>query len=423
MTHKKITFSNGLRLVLAPQKASLAATVLVLVETGSEYETKKINGISHFLEHMMFKGTTRRPTPAIIAAELASLGGVSNAFTSQEYTGYYAKVQSSKVGQAIDIVTDLYLNPLFNQPEIDRERGVVIEEINMYEDTPMRKVNDLFMGLLYGDQPAGWDIAGPKENIRTITRKDFLAYRAKHYVAPKTVVVIGGNFNEQHVVKQVKAIFGHLPRAKVVKKDKTKEKQSRPAVFLKHKKSDQTHLILGVRAFNLFDKRRYALQVLADILGGGMSSRLFQHVREQLGAAYYVNAQPDLYLDHGYFAVSAGSDHKKINEVLKAILEEFERIKREPVPKEELQRSKDHLMGSIVLGLETSDDIAGYYGQQEVLARSLVDPDTLMAKIKAVTADEVQHLARELLITSQLNLTMIGPYKNATPFKKILKVG
>jgi len=418
---KKITFKNGLRLLLVPQEHSLASIVLILVEAGSEYETKRINGLSHFLEHLMFKGTKNRPHVGAISKELDSLGAQSNAFTGQEYTGYWAKAQYRNLDKILDVVSDLYLNPLFNSEEIEKERGVVIEEINMYEDMPMRRVHSLFAELVYGDQPAGWDIAGPKEVIRTVPRDKIMKYRAKHYVAPKTIVVVGGRFDEKKVIRAVTTLFGHLPRAPHVKKFSVRESQKIPAVLLKHKASDQSHLVLGVRAFDMFDTRRYALQLLADVLGGGMSSRLFHRIREVLGAAYYIRAETDLSLDHGTLAVSAGVDHTKIQQVMVAVLDEMRRLTREIVPKDELQKSKDHLTGNFLMSLETADELAGYYGGQEVLTRKLVSPSELVRRIQAVRAEAVQGVARALFTNSRLNLAVIGPYKNPAHFRKLLK--
>lgn len=418
---KKTTLKNGLRLILVPQPATLAATVLILVEAGSEYETKRINGLSHFLEHMVFKGTTNRPKSGMIAHELDSLGAEYNAFTGNEYTGYYAKVQKEKVDKAIDIVSDLYLNPIFNPAEIEKERGVIIEEINMYEDTPMRRVHEFFTGLLYGDQPAGWDIAGQKEVIQTLMQEDFIKYRGEHYVAPKTVVVVSGNFDEKMIRVQAEKAFSHLKKEKVIKKPATHEKQAEPELVLKYKESDQSHLVLGVRAFDIFDKRRHALQVLGDVLGGGMSSRLFHKVREELGAAYYVKADSDLMLDHGYFAVSAGVDHGKIEAVIKVILEEMKRLTKELVPAEELQKSKDHMIGNFILGLESSDELGSFYGGQEIVTKKLLSPDEIIKKVKNVKAEEIREVAKFIFQNSKLNLAVIGPYKEEESFRKILR--
>lgn len=405
---------------MAPQK-SMAATALVLVEAGSEYETKNINGLSHFLEHLVFKGTLKRPRPGAIAEELDSLGAEYNAFTGQEYTGYWAKAQNEKLSRILEIVSDLYLNPVFNKDEMDKERGVVIEEINMYEDTPMRRVHEIFTQLLYGNQPAGWDVGGSKEVIRRVSRDELLAYRNKHYVASATAVILAGDFDEKKVLRLSRNLFSKLSRGRKASKSKTKEKQSRPAAVAKFKESDQTHLVIGTRAFNIFDKRRYALQVLADIIGGGMSSRLFHRIREELGAAYYVHAGSELFLDHGYFSISAGVDHKKIELVIKSILSELSRSAEDSVGREELQKAKDHIVGNFILGLETSDELAGFYGSQEIISKKLLKPAQITDKIQKVSPDDVKSVARHIFKNEKLNLALIGPYKRIETFKKLLR--
>ncbi len=417
---KKYILPNGLRVVLVSQPKSLASTALVLVEAGSKYEPKKINGVSHFLEHLCFKGTKKRPTALDITSELESVGALYNAFTSHESTGYYAKVQKEKLGVALDIIADIYTNPVFDAKEIEKEKGVVIEELNMYEDMPMRKAPDLFMELLYGDQPAGWDVGGTKEAIRAMSRKDIVDYRGQHYVAQATTVVIAGSFNEKKILADIKKLFGHIPTDKKFSKVKTTEKQSAPQVLLRHKESDQTHIVLGFRAFDMFDSRRYALDVLGDILGGGMSSRLFQKVREELGAAYYVRAGADLLTDHGFFAVSAGLDNKRAKEVLDAILGELKKISTEKVTPAELKRAKSHLTGTMLIGLEASDDLAGFYGNQELFRKNILLPGDIVKKIEAVTAADILKVAKEIMKPKNLNLALIGPYKDKQEFEKIL---
>ena len=417
---KKIILKNGLRIILAPRREGLASTVLVLVEAGSEYETKKINGLSHFLEHLCFKGTLKRPRPGMIAEELDSLGAEYNAFTSQEFTGYWAKAESHKLPQIIDLVADLYLNPVFNPKEIEKERGVVIEEINMYEDMPMRKVQDLFTELLYGDQPAGWDVAGSKKVLMKLKQEDFVKYRKEHYCAPATVVVVAGKFKENEVLKQLKSLFGGSPKKPKRVKPKTNEKQNKPQVLVKFKKADQSHLVLGVRTFDVFDKRRYVLEVLSAVLGAGMSSRLFKKIREELGAAYYIRSGADLFLDHGYLEVSSGVNHPKVFEVIRAVLQEFKRLAEEPVSATELQKTKDHLIGGLILGLETSDGVASFHGEQEILMGSPKELEKTIKKIKGVTSGEIMSLAKVIFKNNRLNLAVIGPYKNEAQFRKIL---
>ncbi len=419
---KKITLKNGLRVILVPQKESLSATVLVLVEAGSKYETKNINGLSHFLEHMCFKGTTKRPTALDIASELESIGASYNAFTGQEYTGYYAKVRTSHLNIALDVVSDIYLNQLFDQNEINKERGVIIEEINMHEDQPMDKVGDLFMELMYGNQPAGWTITGKKENIEKITREDFIEYHGKNYVASSTIVVVAGKFDEEKLMAEVKNKFAGISSGKKHKKVKTKGIQNKPAIKVEHKKTDQTHIILGVRAFSLFDKRRYALEVLADVLGGGMSSRLFQKVRGELGAAYYVYASADMSTDSGFLSVSAGIDHNKIDIVLQSIMDELKKLSKEKVGDKELSRAKEHMTGGLAIGLETSSSLASYYGGQEVMKEKIETPEEVIKKIQAVKASDIMKVAKDILKNKNLNLAVIGPFDDKKRFEKILKI-
>jgi len=418
---ERFTLPNGARVILVPQPASLATTVVVLVEAGSKYETKELNGISHFLEHMCFKGTTKRPRPIDIASELDGLGAEYNAFTSHEYTSYYAKVKRELAHRAMDVVADLYLRPTFNSAEIEKERGVIIEEINMYEDLPQRKVGELFMKLTYGDQPAGWSILGPKEVIQRLTRDDFLAYRGKHYLPPATTVIVAGGFQEGKMKQDVAAHFGAISEGEKGGKSKVVETQDRPRELVHFKQADQTHIVLGFRAFDMKDERRYALTLLTDILGGGMGSRLFQRIREEMGAAYYVRAETDLFSDHGLITMSAGVTHEKLRDVIKAGLEEFVRFAQEPVDTETLDRAKRHVAGQFALSLETSDALGYYYGGQEVMGLPLQTPEEYIGKMNAVTHEEIMKVARDLFTNNRLNLSLIGPYKDVS-FLDIVKV-
>lgn len=418
---KKITLSNGLRVVLVPKPDSPATTVLVMVATGSKYETKKINGISHFLEHLCFKGTKSRPAAIKISAELDGLGAKYNAFTGEEYTGYYAKVATRHTAKVFDLISDLYLNPIFPEKEIEKEKGVIIEELNMYEDLPMRRVQEIMTELLYGDQPAGWPIGGKKEIIKVLTRDDIIDYRNQHYVAAATVVVVAGAFDEKTMLRQIKSTFGAISTRQKHGKVKTREAQVRPDIKTQFKKTDQTHLVIGLRAYDLFDKRRFALSLLSDILGGGMSSRLFQRVREELGAAYYVNASAEASTDHGYLSVSAGVDHKKLYLVVKAILEECAKIKNGLITDEEVKRAKNHLIGNLMIGLETSDDLAVFYASQETLKNELTPLKDLVKNISAVTKSEIVRVARDIFQNRKLNAALIGPLKSPAPLRKIFR--
>ncbi len=416
---EQFVLPNGVRVISVHLPQSLATTVAVLVAAGSKYEPKRLNGISHFLEHMCFKGTTKRPRPIDIASELDGLGAQYNAFTSQEYTSYYAKAKNEAFDRALDIVSDLYLNPTFDPKEIEKEKGVIIEEINMYEDMPSRRIQELFMELVYGDQPAGWSVAGRKEVIRRITRGDFIKYRARHYLAQATTIVVSGGASSSQIRRGVTRQFATLRRGAKGTKPKVRERQRSPRELIHYKGTDQLHLVLGFRAFDLFDERRYPLQLLADILGGGMGSRLFQAIREDLGAAYYVNASADLYSDHGLLAMAAGVDHRKLRQVVTAGMREFRRCRDELVGRGELRRAKEHVLGNLYLSLETSDEVGYFYGSQAVMGLRLQAPQALARKIQAVSAEDIRRVARAVVRPDRTNFTLIGPYRG-TSFRGIL---
>ena len=421
MKFTKKVLKNGLRLVTIPMKDNPTATVLVLVEAGSKYEEKKVNGISHFLEHMCFKGTTKRPKAIDISKELDTLGSQYNAFTAQEYTGYYAKSDAKHFRKIFDVVSDIYLNSIFPETEMEKEKGVIIEEINMYEDMPQRHVQDLIMELLYGDQPAGWNIAGEKKNILKMKREDFVKYKRQHYLPEATVLIVAGSVTEKEVMKEVKKVFGKISRGKKISKIKTREIQKKPGVLVSFKKTDQTHFVLAVRTHDLFSKKNATLSVLGGVLGGGMSSRLFQKLREEMGVGYYVRAYNDAFTDHGFFQVSAGVDNKRIEEVIKAVLDECNKLKIYEISEEELNKVKEYLIGNMKLSLESSDDIANFYGGQELLKRELKSTQEKAEEIRKVTAGEIQNLAKDIFKNEKLNLALIGPFKEKAKFSKILR--
>lgn len=421
MKFSKKVLKNGLRVITVPMKDNPTATVLVLVEAGSKYEEKKVNGISHFLEHMCFKGTTKRPKAIDISKELDTLGSQYNAFTAQEYTGYYAKSDAKHFHKIFDVVSDIYLNSTFPEIEMQKEKGVIIEEINMYEDMPQRHVQDLMMELLYGDQPAGWNIAGEKKNILRMKRDDFVKYKKQHYLPEATVLIVTGAVTEKEVMNEANKVFGKIPRGKKVNKKRTKEIQKKPKILINFKETDQTHFVLGVRTYDLFSKKNAMLAVLGGILGGGMSSRLFQKLREEMGVGYYVRAYNDAFTDHGFFQISAGVDNKRIEEVIEAVLEECNKLKTFEVSEEELNKVKEYLIGNMKLSLESSDDIANFFGGQELLKREMKNAEEKALEIRKVTAKQIQELAKDIFKNNKLNLALIGPFKDKNRFLKILK--
>jgi predicted Zn-dependent peptidase len=418
---KKTTLKNGLRIVAVPMKDSPTVTVLVLVGTGSDYEDKKVNGISHFLEHMCFKGTVARPSAQAISHELDTLGCQYNAFTDHEMTGYYAKADSKHFKKIFEIISDIYLNSTFPESEMQKEKGVIVEEINMYEDMPQRHVQDLFQELLYGDQPAGWNIAGTRENVKGMKRDDFVKYKNEHYVSSATTIVVAGNIDTQTVLEESKMHFKNVESGKKGKKKKTIDKQTKPQVLIKHKESDQTHFVLGVRTFDMFNKQNPILSLLGGILGAGMSSRLFIKLREEMGVAYYVRAYNDASLDHGSFQISAGVANARAEEVIKEILKECTRLKNELVSDSELAKVKSFIIGNSKLSLESTDDIANFYGGQEILKGEMKTIDEKAKELNKVTPLEIRNMTRKIFTKKNLNLCLIGPFKEKTKLEKILE--
>ncbi len=418
---RKITLKNGLRIIIVPQKSTQAVTVLALVGTGSKYETKEINGISHFLEHLFFKGTKKRPSSVKVVEPLDKIGGIYNAFTGEEYTGYFAKVEASHLDLALDWVSDIYFNSLLPEKEINKERGVIIEEINMYLDTPMIHIEELWKEVLYGNQPAGWPVAGTKENVMKIKKEQISNYRKKQYVASNTIVCVSGKVNFK-VINKIKKYFSEIKTTKPDQKQSVVENQIEPACLLYSKKSDQTHLALGVRGYNLFHPQKYTQEVLGTILGGMMSSRLFVEIREKLGIAYYIKTNIDSDPDTGFLVTQAGVDNKNIEKAILTILKEYKRISQKKVPKDELKKAKDYIKGKTALLLESSDILASFYAGQELLEKKILTLEEVFKKIDKVSANDILKVAKDIFQPKKLNLSLIGPFKNKERFQKLLKL-
>lgn len=414
------TFDSGLRLVTVPMQGTKTVTVMVMVGTGSKYETKDINGISHFLEHLMFKGTTKRPGPLDISRELDGIGAEYNAFTDKEMTAYYAKASSDKLDIAMDVIFDIYLNSKFEESGIQTERHVVVEEINMYHDEPRWIVADVLEKLLYGDQPAGWSIAGEKEIILGLKRQQFVDYFNSHYIASNTVIGIAGDIDPAAVKEKVQKYFEHIRQGNKIEKLPAIEKQSGSQADVFYKATDQTHFILGFRAFNMHDDRKYPLGVLASILGGGMSSRLFSEVREKRGLGYYVSASLEERTDTGFFEIDAGVNNDRALEAVTVVMEELRKIKQDGVTKAELKRAIDRTIGGTALALEHSNFLTQNLGGSVLFENKVLTPEDELAKIKAVTLEDIGSVTEEIFKEDRLNLAVVGPFKDSALFQKLL---
>ena len=421
MNYKKKVLKNGLRIITVLDKNSPTSTVYCLVETGSKYESKKLNGISHFLEHMCFKGTKTR-TRDEISFELDSIGASNNAFTSMEYTGYYAKAQFRHTDKILDVVSDIYLNSTFPEDELEKEKGVVVEEIKMYEDLPQRKINDVLLELLYGkNQPAGWSIAGTPENVRSLKKGDLVKYYKEHYVPNATTVVVAGRFDEKKIIQGIEKRFLSIKKSKKNGKLQVRDSQKKPEVAVHFKKTDQTHFALAFRTFNMYDKRMPTLSVLDHILGGGMSSRLFKKMRDELGICYYIKTNTYDLTDHGFLEILAGVPQKRLAEAVSAILEELKKMTKKLPSIDEMKKVKDYIAGHLFMGLESSDDQGSYFGFQEALRQKIKTPEGWLQDINKVTPEDVRKLAKEIFRNNLLNLAVIGPIKDKKKLQKILR--
>ena len=404
---EKTNLQNGLRILTFPQDSSESLCVLVLVGTGSKNETKEQNGISHFLEHMFFKGTTKRPTPVAVAEALDCVGGAYNAFTSEDYTGYYAKVDGRHFELALDWVSDIFLSSLLPVEEIEKEKGVVMEELHMRNDSPMSRAQILWSQLLYGDQPAGWNIVGTKESIAKLRRQDLVSYMGSQYVASNTVVCLAGKLPpnaKEYAAKR----FGAISATDFRHKAQVLEDQTEPGVLTEDRNTDQVHLCLGVRAYPISHPWRYVQEILATVLGGMMSSRLFTEVREKRGLAYYISTDSETNPETGFLMTAAGVRKENAEDAVRVILDEYRKTAQAPIPTEELQKAKDNSTGKLALSLESSDAKASFYGTQELLEQNTYTLEEICDKINAVTQEDIMKLAQDIFRPAKINLALLG---------------
>ena len=418
--HKLTTLPNGLKIITTPVEGTKSVTVLCLVGAGSRYETKDINGISHFLEHMFFKGAKRYKNAAEVSSAIDSVGGDFNAFTGKEYAGYYVKLAASQKEVAFDVIGDMMLNASLTDEELAKERGVILEEYNMYQDTPMYQVGWDFEKLMFGDQPMGWDQIGTKESINAITRQQVWDYKHALYTPDNTIVSIAGQITEDEAVALVKKYFPFGNEKAILKPYPYVKMESEERVIIQDKKTEQAHLIIGVEGVPARHKDEFTEKILSVILGGNMSSRMFMNVREMKGLSYYIRTNTDDYMDTGSLSTSAGVDLKRIDLAIEAILEEYKKITEEKVGDDELKKAKEFMKGKIILRLEDSEEYAHLMGKQALLYPEIESAEEILKKIDSVTADDVLRLSRQILKEENMKLALIGPYSDKKHFEKLL---
>lgn len=431
-----ITLPSGLRVLMVPMPSSESVTLTVWVKTGSRNEEKRTSGISHFLEHMVFKGSKKRPSAKEISEVVDSIGGEFNAATSKDWTNFFIKCRNANLDTAFDVLSNMVLAPLLEEAEIEREKGTIIQEIAMYEDTPVAKIGDVFEELAFEGNPLGWDTAGTAKSVKRITKSDFERYREIHYRPENMLITVAGGIGETVVLALVKKYFdkillpqggvkarGHLAGAKF------EGKQEKPQVKIKTKGSDQAHFIIGFmgdgRNYDSVNngKNRYAQGILGTILGGGMSSRLFIEVRERRGLAYAVKTGIERYQETGYISTYIGTDPKKVEEAIAVTLEQYYGIKnyKLKIKNSELAKAKEYLKGHLALALEDTSAVNSFFGEQAMFLDRILTPEEIYKKVDEVTLDDVYAEAKRLFVPQRLNLAVIGPYKEESKFVKLLK--
>jgi len=409
---------NGLRVLTADLPYAQSVAVMIMFAAGSRYETAETSGIAHFAEHMFFKGTERRPSAREISGEIDAIGGEFNAFTGKENTTYYVKCAAEHRDVALDVLVDMLRNSRFAEAEIEREKGVIIEEMNMYYDTPRDFIGGVYEGLLWGDQPLGRDIIGRKETIRDASRDTFMGYLDRWYRPSRTVLGIAGRIGDG-LLERAQELLGDLADADTGEPEPTAP-YANGRVRVSTKQSEQAHVILGVPSRPLGDPDRYAIQLLATALGGGMSSRLFTEVRERRGLAYYVYGLNHSYTDAGTLYSQAGVDIARIDDAVSTIAAELRKIAAEPLPADELEKARNFTKGRFVLQLESPQGLMMFGLRKEVLEQRLPDPDEVVRGIDAVTSDDVARVATDLIASDRLRLAVIGPFDDPSRFEALL---
>lgn len=417
-SYNKKVYPNGLTLLTVPLPDAPSVTVSLFFKVGSRYEQARINGISHFIEHLHFKGSKKYPTAKKLSEAIDSIGGEFNANTGKEHTQYFIRADQKHLYYIFEVLSDMILNPLFDEKEIEREKGVIIEEINMYKDLPQVHVESVFEKNMWSNQPLGRDIAGIAKVIKSISRNDVLNYRKKFYHPSNLLIAVSGNFNQHQLEKLVDEFWIKLPGKKSTAFVKAKEKQNDYKLVLEYKKTEQAHIILGFPAFPMQSKKNIPLKVLSVVLGGGMSSRLFIKIREREGLAYYISASGMTYLDTGAFVISAGLRIDSTARAVDMILQELKEIKKNGITRAELRKAKEYLKGKMALALEDTHEKLDWYLGQVAFLKKIKTPGESIKEIEGVTITDVQKIAKNIMRRKKIVLAAVGPFKNKKEFEE-----
>lgn len=403
------TLSNGLRIVTTPLPSTQSVLVNLFVGVGSRSEPQRINGITHFLEHMVFKGTEKRPDAFTIAQEIEGAGGTLNAYTNKEYTCYWNIVPFDRFATALDVEVDMLLHSKLEQVEIDRERTVVQQELKRNHDAPGAWAGRLIGTSVYGEQPAGWDVGGSVELVEEMQRPDFVGHIGEWYRPSNIVLAVAGNVTHDEVLRRAEPLLRDMPPGPLPAVAPYDPEVVGPRVATDSRDIDQCTMYLGLPIFGRNDPDRFALRIMNDVLGAGMSSRLFREVRERRGLAYSVNSGYGYLEDAGVFTISAGVNREKLAETITVCLDEADKLAAEPVPEEELRKAKDHNIGRFRLSLETAFSLGQRHGELLITKGAIESIDEVVAQVDAVTAEQVQAVAKRLLLRDKLHCAVVGP--------------
>jgi predicted Zn-dependent peptidase len=406
--YKKVILDNGLKLITCPMPHTRSVSVLFFVTVGSCYEGAEVAGISHFIEHMCFKGTEKRPSSRAISEAIEGVGGIMNGGTDREMTSYWCKLASQHFGLAVDVIIDLLRNPLFRPGDVDKERQVIIEEINMSLDSPQQRVGMIFDELMWPGSPMGRDVAGTRETVTGITGEQLRYYLSGYYAPENILVSIAGDFDEDAAAAAILKATRGWDKGTVPQYLVSRTGQEHARLQVEHRDTEQVNLLLGVEAPSIFDPDRFAVDLLSMMLGEGMSSRLFTEIREKLGLAYDIHSYVEHFRESGAFVVQAGIEPDQTSRAVCAIVEQLA-LTRDGISDAELTKSKEMAKGRLLLSMENSRNVAGWFGAQEILTGRIMTLDEVTQEIEAVTGDDIKRVARSLFTTSKLNLAIVGP--------------
>lgn len=407
--YKKIILENGTRVIFVPRTSTEVLTVMVMFGVGSRYESDANAGISHVLEHMFFKGTKKRPTGLKISEFIDSIGGEYNAFTGKEYTGYYVKAAPKHLDNAFDFLSDILLNSKFDPIELEKEKNVIIEEINMYQDLPMEMVENYFEDAVFGKNALGREIIGFKESVKNVTREELVRYKDDHYISNNSVIVLAGNFSaysEDDLIEKIENYFDFAKRKELeIEKIKLNDKK---AIYLKNKPTEQSNLAIGFRTVPCSHPDHYKLLLLATVVGGSASSRMFEEIREKRGLAYAVKSYVTNYSESGALITRAGVPNDKVIEAVKAIVGEYKKVILEPISEEELNKAKEFIYGRTLIKFEDSEELAYHYLIDEIVCKDIKTPKQINEMIGTYTSSDLMEMAKKYFKTDNLGLSYIG---------------